>query len=273
MVYALDRKFDYILFLNGDTILTNPNTLEILINKQKSIVAPMLTSSETRHSTFRINDEKSYNLIYDRNEIGCFKVNQVKEIFLINLKNSKFFQFLESQNHLNDDEHFSFLAENYKIPMYVCNRDQYGYIPDSIVDKKDAFLHLRTEYLLKGPNKTYNEPLKTSEHLDQSLFKTPRKSKLGFDEIYIINLERRQDRRKRIESALDELGISFKTVKAVDGRVIDEEYLKSLGIKSVPNYKDPYNDRPLNYGEIGCFLSHYFIWKEVYLIIKKKISF
>uniref|UniRef100_A0A8D0FZS1 Glycosyl transferase family 25 domain-containing protein n=1 Tax=Strix occidentalis caurina TaxID=311401 RepID=A0A8D0FZS1_STROC len=28
-------------------------------------------------------------------------------------------------------------------------------------------------------------------------------------------------------------------------------------------YRDPYFSRPLTRGEIGCFLSHYYIWKEV----------
>jgi len=31
----------------------------------------------------------------------------------------------------------------------------------------------------------------------------------------------------------------------------------------LPGYRDPYSSRPLTRGEIGCFLSHYYIWKEV----------
>ncbi|KAK9499358.1 hypothetical protein O3M35_002406 [Rhynocoris fuscipes] len=31
----------------------------------------------------------------------------------------------------------------------------------------------------------------------------------------------------------------------------------------MPGYKDPYHKRPMKVGEIGCFLSHYGIWKEV----------
>ncbi len=29
------------------------------------------------------------------------------------------------------------------------------------------------------------------------------------------------------------------------------------------NGKDPYSGRPLNMGEIGCFMSHYHIWQEM----------
>lgn len=39
--------------------------------------------------------------------------------------------------------------------------------------------------------------------------------------------------------------------------------IESLGIKMLPGYKDPYHGRPLTKGELGCFLSHYNIWKEV----------
>lgn len=39
--------------------------------------------------------------------------------------------------------------------------------------------------------------------------------------------------------------------------------VEALGIKMLPGYKDPYHGRPLTKGELGCFLSHYRIWKEV----------
>jgi collagen beta-1,O-galactosyltransferase len=146
--------------------------------------------------------------------------------------------------------------------MHVCNREVYGYLPDSVEDRRASFAHLRIEHLLKGANKTYNEPLPITQNIEASKVEKKR-SKLGFDEIYVINLERRDDRKKRIESTLDDLEISYRVVKAVDGTAIDEAFIKSLDIKLVPNYRDPYNDRVMNYGEIGCFLSHYFIWKEV----------
>lgn len=39
--------------------------------------------------------------------------------------------------------------------------------------------------------------------------------------------------------------------------------VEALGIHMLPGYKDPYHGRPLTKGELGCFLSHYNIWKEV----------
>lgn len=89
------------------------------------------------------------------------------------------------------------------------------------------------------------------------------KTKMGFDEIYIINLERRKDRRERIERTLNDLGLSFKTIKAVDGKNLTQNMINEMGIEILPNYKDPYTGRSMTFGEIGCFLSHYNIWKEV----------
>ena len=43
-------------------------------------------------------------------------------------------------------------------------------------------------------------------------------TKFGFDEIYMINLKRRPERRKRMVATLKDLGIAFKIVDAVDGR-------------------------------------------------------
>lgn len=45
----------------------------------------------------------------------------------------------------------------------------------------------------------------------------PQSEKFGFDEIFVINLKRRQERRIRMEYNLKELGIGANFVDAVDG--------------------------------------------------------
>jgi len=150
--------------------------------------------------------------------------------------------------------------------LHVCNRETYGYRPitkkTSLYSPAESFSHLRIEHLINGPNHSFIDPLPISKHIDKHLI-DERKTKLGFDEIYIINLERRPDRKKRISSTLDELGISYKIVKGVDGKQMTSNDLSLLGIEILPNYKDPYRGRSLTFGEIGCFLSHYNIWVEV----------
>ena len=91
----------------------------------------------------------------------------------------------------------------------------------------------------------------------------PKKSKLGFDEIFMVNLERRPDRYERMKYNFDQLGIDHKWVPAMDGRKITEELLAETGIKMLPEFSEPYHGRALTYGEIGCFLSHYRLWQQI----------
>lgn len=46
-------------------------------------------------------------------------------------------------------------------------------------------------------------------------------------------------------------------------RELTQEYVDEMGIKHLPTYRDPFSDRVMKFGEIGCFLSHYKIWKDV----------
>lgn len=99
------------------------------------------------------------------------------------------------------------------------------------------------------------------------------------------------DRRERMLRSLDVLGIEVTLTDAVDGkyeikktlhvynllhlkrkkkntncfyfRALNSSQLQALGIEMLPSYQDPYSGRVLTKGEIGCFLSHYNIWKQV----------
>jgi len=46
-------------------------------------------------------------------------------------------------------------------------------------------------------------------------------------------------------------------------RKLNESYINSLGVHYLPGWKDPWGERPMTFGEVGCFLSHYFIWQQV----------
>ena len=158
----------------------------------------------------------------------------------------------------------------------MCNREVFGYIPpltkSSFGNNKESFIYLKIEHLLHGVNKSFNQPLPITKNIDSYLMDIE-KTKMGFDEIYIINLERRKDRRERIERTLNDLGLSFKTIKAVDGKNLTQNMINEMGIEILPNYKDPYTGRSMTFGEIGCFLSHYNIWKEVnYASLRNKMT-
>ena len=47
-------------------------------------------------------------------------------------------------------------------------------------------------------------------------------------------------------------------------RKLNVSYVEGeLGIHYMSNWRDPWGDRTMTFGEVGCFLSHYFIWKKV----------
>uniref|UniRef100_A0A8V0Y5H9 Collagen beta(1-O)galactosyltransferase 1 n=2 Tax=Galloanserae TaxID=1549675 RepID=A0A8V0Y5H9_CHICK len=94
-------------------------------------------------------------------------------------------------------------------------------------------------------------------------FQTRRLMSFSSTQIFMINLKRRKDRRDRMLRTLYEQEIAVKIVEAVDGKALNTSQLKALSIDMLPGYRDPYSSRPLTRGEIGCFLSHYYIWKEV----------
>ena len=51
-------------------------------------------------------------------------------------------------------------------------------------------------------------------------------------------------------------------------RALKTDDIKALGIDMLPGYQDPWAKRTLTKGEIGCFLSHYYIWQEVKILFQ-----
>ncbi|VDM58102.1 unnamed protein product [Angiostrongylus costaricensis] len=70
---------------------------------------------------------------------------------------------------------------------------------------------------------------------------------------------RRPERRAKMEKIFKVLGINATYWEATDGRNLSSEY----PYRVLPGYLDPFHQRPIKTGEIGCFLSHYRIWEEV----------
>ena len=77
--------------------------------------------------------------------------------------------------------------------------------------------------------------------------------------IFIVNLERSQDRREKITSRLKEIGASFELFPAVDGAKLSEDELAIYDEKLVFEKIA----RPLSRSEIGCYLSHKRLWQRI----------
>ena len=66
----------------------------------------------------------------------------------------------------------------------------------------------------------YEDPLPVTPELSDYVLSPPTKDNLGVDNVYMINLERRPDRRTKMDTCLNELGIKYQWVKAVDGKKV-----------------------------------------------------
>ena len=92
---------------------------------------------------------------------------------------------------------------------------------------------------------------------------------MKIDKIYIINLVNRTDRYKSIKDMCNKLGPPFTEnirIEAVNGNSIsDEEIYKLLTMNSILSlYHNSHLDTDIrSKGAIGCYLSHYNIWKDM----------
>ncbi|XP_038163301.1 procollagen galactosyltransferase 1-like [Cyprinodon tularosa] len=264
---------DYLLMVDCDNLLTDQDVLWKLMRENKTIVAPML-ESRAAYSNFwcgmtsqgYYKRTPAYMPIRRRERLGCFPVPMVHSTFLVDLRKEASGQLAFYPPHpeyswaLDDVIIFAYSARMADVQMYVCNRDNYGYFPvpmrshASMQDEAESFVHTHLEIMVNHP------PLEPSSFLS---LPPKQPNKMGFDEVFMINLVRRADRRERMLRTLYEQEISCKVVAAVDGKALNTSDIDSMGIKMLPGYKDPYHGRPLTKGELGCFLSHYNIWKEI----------
>ncbi|XP_058843079.1 probable inactive glycosyltransferase 25 family member 3 isoform X2 [Acipenser ruthenus] len=201
-----------------------------------------------------------------RHRRGCYPVPMVHSTFLLDLRKEGVKKLAFHPPHpdyswpFDDIIAFAFSCRVSGVQMYLCNKQRYGYLNvpakphQTNEDDRGNFVHLQLEAMIDGP------PMYPSKHV----FLPPRHpDKMGLDEVYLINLRRRPDRRDRMVRTLYEQDIDVKVMDAVDGGALNSSDIKQLGVDLLPGYYDPFSGRTLTKGEVGCFLSHYNIWKEM----------
>ncbi|KAG9337839.1 hypothetical protein JZ751_027490 [Albula glossodonta] len=270
---AREMWADYFMLVDCDNLLTNQDVLWKLINENKTIVAPML-DSRAAYSNFwcgmtsqgYYKRTPAYMPMRKQLRKGCFAVPMVHSTFLVDLRKEASRQLAFHPPHpdytwaFDDIIVFAYSARMADVQMFLCNRETYGYFPvplrshSTLKDEADSFLHSLLEVMVRNP------PVEPSSFIPVP---TKQPDKIGFDEVFMINLQRRPDRRERMLRTLYEQEIACKVTAAVDGNAMNVSQIHDMGIHMLPGYSDPYHGRPLTKGELGCFLSHYNIWKEI----------
>ena len=131
---------DFYFSLDADVLLTDPNTLTSLVNKNLMIVAPMLSSiglysnfwagmSETYY--YQRTDE--YKKILNRKKVGCYQVPMVHTAVLIDLREEESDLLTYSPDTIEDypgprdDIIVLALSASLRgLPLHVCNDRHYG---------------------------------------------------------------------------------------------------------------------------------------------------
>lgn len=273
---------DYVLFLDVDVYLTNPDVLSNLIAENRTVVAPMLDSIYS-YSNFWDSMSNDYSFetsvlfteIFARKIKGCFEVPIVNWCFLINMRaksiNEITFDPMDARFidlPIDDIVTFGTSVKRAGLSSYICNEVRSGYVEHTLInDDTPSVIQKRFKELRLTMARYEPIPLLTTVSPPLAKFLRPPPSvrdKAGLSEIYYINLARRPNRRARMEFLLAELGLEGRRVDAVDGRKLNQSYLDAMGIRVMSGYDDPFERREtLTMGEVGCFLSHYKIWKDV----------
>lgn len=98
-------------------------------------------------------------------------------------------------------------------------------------------------------------------------------------QIRVISLSRTPNRLNTFKQLNSNYLQGYQVFNAVDGNTIDYPKLLKMGFDTNKNWRDPNLKRTLTKGEIGCFLSHWYLWEECaqqsepYLIVEDDIQF
>uniref|UniRef100_A0AC35GEH7 Uncharacterized protein n=1 Tax=Panagrolaimus sp. PS1159 TaxID=55785 RepID=A0AC35GEH7_9BILA len=253
------KTCDYLFMINEDNFLMN-NVINQLINLTFVAVSPLMNDPFGRHSNV-------YGLLdtffVDRKRIGSQQVYYFNLPIFINLKSmdSSYLTFdsdnIRDFNQNDPIQIFAHSAYSMNIPLFVDNKNFYGYILDSNFYSKKYYKLLVGYFLANLISEKGSSAFPYSNVLNPRF---PSPSTFGFDMIYVINLKRRPERLQKIDLIMKLLGIKYQHFEAVDGKALTDEDL--LNLKFMPEYEDPFAKRPMTLGEVGCFLSHYKIWED-----------
>ena len=77
----------------------------------------------------------------------------------------------------------------------------------------------------------------------------------------VINLDRRADRKINFLDKNSHIG-DVSWIQAIDGKEVTRQTLNGVNMSTKSGWRDPFFNRTINHGEVGCFLSHREAWIE-----------
>lgn len=165
-----------------------------------------------------------YKPVLNKEREGCFNVPMIHSCVLVDLrrKQSDFVTYSPSlidnfDGPVDDIIVFAISANRSGIPLHLCNDKSYGYVMVPLEQEDQIEVDYAQLTNVKLEILSEEEPLVASKLLESYTF-LPDKDSLGFDKIFMINLLRRPERRRRMQICFDELGLEVTTIDAVDGR-------------------------------------------------------
>lgn len=220
-----------------------------------------------------------YKDIYNYVKRGQFDVPMVHSAVLINLNDKRSDTLTFNKTILG--EHFGIserdltliptddiiifaLSANYsQMPLKISNDDLYGFVTVPLETEDDMAKDHQQLTNLKIMILNDREFGSIDVEPEFKRYVTyPEADTLSLDRIFMINLERRPDRRLKMERSFKEIGLTVEHVPAIDGQTLSQEYLEKIGVKYLRGYADPFHNRPMTRGEVGCFLSHFWVWEK-----------
>lgn len=78
---------------------------------------------------------------------------------------------------------------------------------------------------------------------------------------FVVSLASRQERRRWFDDT-NHKKIEYEVFNAVDGSLLDYHALCQNGFDTNKNWIDPIHNTHITSGEVGCFISHYMLWKR-----------
>lgn len=168
---------------------------------------------------------EEYKPILNGDNLGCFEVPMVHTCVLVNLRKieSDLLTYVPSKvpkpNIPNDDIiAFALGAKVNNVSLTICNEELFGFVTPPL--EKNDELQMDYEQLQNIKVEILNNEVfpYVNDLLLPYVIQTATKDSLGFDKIFMINLLRRPERRKRMLYCFDELALDVEVVDAVDGQ-------------------------------------------------------